>query len=491
MMPPIPWPLLYFLYSIAFVFGSAVLVGSGLSLYDLIAERKNPETESEFDSEKNVPLHRPLLRGFKAGLEHELCGNNETHLSRVPHSFRRPSSWSPTGSDRLRWLTLLGVMHARPISPSKSKRDCAEIELACCWPEDLICSLRYQSQTIGESKPCIPISRATLMTLFAMTNARPVFSYSSASGHRSAYPSYCGQWSITWPMGRPCFVSFAAHDSHTAATDVYPPSFAVRLDKCVEMLAGVVTDGAGWKLAFPGRMKKRGSWVLRERKRGLAGAHGQRHLWNMVGGKVYEVDLLVLEPFTDHESKEVVRLRVPTRNGMSDDLVVGKHEQNLLARALACLPWTSLSWSMHWGMRDILLAYGKVTMDRYRSQLAAVVKEKVKYIETALVEKGWDADFVRDSMGDLAESAILSGGGNSGDLVRVVVAIVKCLVDASDVGTLFHRDMTDFWLETIRAESHDLEVDTIVALTKFFVLEWSQELDYQLYHELPVELYLA
>lgn len=35
------------------------------------------------------------------------------------------------------------------------------------------------------------------------------------------------------------------------------------------------------------------------------------------------------------------------------------------------------------------------------------------------------------------------------------------------------------------------DMDDIVALTKVFVLEWSQELDYQLYHDLPVELLLA
>lgn len=31
----------------------------------------------------------------------------------------------------------------------------------------------------------------------------------------------------------------------------------------------------------------------------------------------------------------------------------------------------------------------------------------------------------------------------------------------------------------------------VVALTKFFVLEWSQDLDYELYHDLPVEVLLA
>jgi hypothetical protein len=34
-------------------------------------------------------------------------------------------------------------------------------------------------------------------------------------------------------------------------------------------------------------------------------------------------------------------------------------------------------------------------------------------------------------------------------------------------------------------------MDILVALTNFFVLEWSQELYYQLYHDLLVEILLA
>ena len=432
---------------------------------------------------KSPSQARPSSQGLKAGLEHGVCGSNEVHLSRVPHNFKIPLKWRLYS--RPNWLTLLGVVHSRPVSLT------AEIQPPSAWPEDLVNFETSQSQTVGDPKSCIPISRATLMTLFALTNARPIFSYSSASGYRSAYPSYCGQWSITWPIGRPCFVSLAGHDSHAAATDVYPLSFPARVDKCVEMLAGIVTDGKGWKLAFPGRAKSRGPWALRERKKGLAGAHGQRHLWNMVGGKVWEVDLLVLEPRENDKAEQRMGLELATKDRTLGALFVAEHEQSLLAKALDYLPWTSLSWSMHWGMRDILLAYGKPIMDRYRTQVATMVKEGVKSVESALVGKGWNPDLVKESMGDLAESTILSGSGNSGDMVRVVVAIVECLVEDSDVKIPLHLDTTTFWSEMRKVEDPRLEIDTLIALTKFLVLEWSQELDYQLYHELPVELYLV
>src|SRR4051812_35058980 len=60
---------------------------------------------------------------------------------------------------------------------------------------------------------------------------------------------------------------------------------------------------------------------------------------------------------------------------------MSKHEQELLARALDCLSWSSLSWSMHRGMKDILLAHGKATMDHSRRQLATVLRNGVTELE--------------------------------------------------------------------------------------------------------------
>ena len=430
----------------------------------------------------------PSMPGITAGLGNGFCDVNQVHLSRVPRGSKGSTGWH----------TIMSVVHPSSIALASDRKDSSKPTGDKSWPSVPPSSIVLKSPNPGEVRQCLQISRATLMTLFALTNARPIFTYSSTSGHRSAYPSYCGQWSITWPMGKPCLVSLIAHDSHTAATDVYPPSFPMRVDKCVEMLAGVVTDGKGWKLAFPGRAKGKGPWRLRNRKKGLAGAHGQRHLWNMVGGRVWEVDLLTLVRYEDDENIKGGKLEVPCLSGHGETaaVFVTEYEQMLLARVLDCLPWTSLSWSMHRGMRDVLLAYGKPIMDRYRARLAATIKtgvEEVEEMKQALVKRGWEPEFVHSSMGDLAESSILSGGGNSGDLVRVVVAIVECLVvlEAAQVDSPINRDKTRFWAGIKESGNVDLDIEGLVALTKFFVLEWSQELDYQLYHELPVELYLT
>jgi len=67
----------------------------------------------------------------------------------------------------------------------------------------------------------------------------------------------------------------------------------------------------------------------------------------------------------------------------------------------------------------------------------------------------------------------------------VVDALVAHAADESSA----NKDQTSFWRNKNRLD--ELGLDGIVALTKFFVLEWSQELDYQLYHELPTALYVG
>ena len=281
----------------------------------------------------------------------------------------------------------------------------------------------------------------------------------------------------------------------------------MRADKCVELLCGIVSDAAGWKLAFPGRAKGQGPWKLEETKKGFPGAHGSRHLYNMMGGRVFEVNLLSLVRCNSEiDTKDsALKLEIPCLTASPQNehdvavVFVPEPIQALLARALDCLPWSSLSWSLHRGLKDTLLAYGRPTMNRHRRRLASMLKRVAEEKFSSLVKKGWDAKFVKSSMGDMAESSIMAGVGNSGDLVRVVIAVLEVLIEHSqDDGWSKNKDETDFWKGLIQKTKDsdsdidlDLNMDSIIGLVKFFVLEWSQELDYQLYHQLPVSLYLT
>ncbi len=204
-----------------------------------------------------------------------------------------------------------------------------------------------------------PITRATLMTLLSLTNARQVYSYSSAAGHHSSYISYCGVWDITWPLGQKCTVNLAPHDVHTQAADVYPDTFPARVDRCIEMLSGIVSFSES-KVAFPGRAKSAGRWILEE----VRGFPGAGELYNKMGGKVFLLDSLALKPvFGDlpGESSAYVELSIPCLGQIEKQakLFVRPSELKTLAKSLDYLPWGRLSWSVHRGMKDLLVACGK------------------------------------------------------------------------------------------------------------------------------------
>ena len=250
----------------------------------------------------------------------------------------------------------------------------------------------------------------------------------------------------------------------------------------------------------PGRPRGKGGeagWTLKEKAKGFGGGHGSRHLYNMMGGKVLEVDVLIMvktaqedEDLPRKMEKNPLKLEIPCLAADSDVAVlfVPQHEAELLAKAIDHLPRSNLSWSLHRGLRDMLLAYGTPVMDRYRGELANLLKNELKKNEVALVDKGWDADFVHGPMADIAASAVLSGRGNSGDVVRVVVAIVEVSLEGSEYEKDVDRDLTAFWrgragrrevhedggvIESVEPFSTEQrldlkDMDMAVALTNFF-----------------------
>jgi hypothetical protein len=290
---------------------------------------------------------------------------------------------------------------------------------------------------------------------------------------------------ITWPIGQEAIVKFARHDS-LGATEVFPRSFLQRIDRCGQMVSGVVSSTSGLNVAFCGR-KEAGTYTLEHAPKGFQGAHGSRHLYNMLGGKAYEVDFLFARPSAGQEVGEqsslVLKLPSTEKNGVVN-MIISPQVESILKHALDCLPWNTLSWSLHRGLRDILLAYSKPVMDAHRKEFAGLLAKTVADKSALFAARGWDPAFVRDHMAQMGASAVLAGKGNSGDSVRVVTDIVWVMVGDWEVSRM---DDVSFW----RKSERSLDLEGIVALTKVFVLEWSQEFDYQMYHNIPLSLYFG
>lgn len=451
-------------------------------------------------------LAKPIPRGpvIRARLDEGLGGQNQIAISRLPMGITGTASWT----------ICLSVFHKSSLHQSRFRRretskpnnknlvlekesisfyitmedptgSCeSEVTPETCW-----LSLHTQPLTRQGSSTALIIDRTTLMVLFSLVNSRELFRYNDASGHRAAYTSYCGNWYIEWPLGAPCTVRFAPHESHRVATDVYPRLFHRRVDKCIQMMAGVIsTEGdPPFRCAFTGR-KPGGSWILEHQRRGFPGAHGSRHLYHLVGGNVYETDYLYARCLDDQVPQGCLQLILPgKKKDAKVTMYVPPREQEILAQALDSIPWDNVSWSIHWGLRDLLAAFAKPTMDRFRSCLAAQLKRIVNDHKDRLQACGWTRSFIDTSMGDFAASAVLAGEGESGDAVRVVAAIAALpwSDDSADM------DETMFW----RAERHhpvpengELSPTAVIALTKCFMLEWSMAFDYRFYDFLPSKI---
>ena len=173
----------------------------------------------------------PLLT---ARLSNGFCGHNIIHVSRLP--------FEQTG--KANWTALLAVLHKRRLLAARTpalqpalaeKKEgiyVIEVEGMSNVPVESPswASLPTRPLVCHGSTACTVVSRATLITMLSLCNARCIFRHSGAAGHRAAYASYSGQWYIEWPPGGPAVVHFAAHDSHAMSNDVYPASFERRID---------------------------------------------------------------------------------------------------------------------------------------------------------------------------------------------------------------------------------------------------------------------
>ncbi|EUC38293.1 hypothetical protein COCCADRAFT_22171 [Bipolaris zeicola 26-R-13] len=434
-----------------------------------------------------------MIQGF--------CSHNQLLISRLPAYGATESSYS-------RLLHLFHEPHASVyVYNELLRREKASWESV----PDTVQLLSIEGKR-GTSIPGVPISRTTLIALLLLTNARVIHEFSSSSGYRAALGSWCGQWYIQWEMGQQhALVSLRAHDSHSPATDVYAPVFSARVDACVKMMAGVVQHPSGgpnlFAVAFPGRMPA-GEYYLQYQENGFALSHGARHIYNMNGGKVYEVDFLlprkkeqdvfVISRTGQDEAEVILDLPSSKQEVHPVRMYIAPNEQAILAQCLDFLPWAYLSWSIHRGMRDILLAFSRKTMHEYRQRLAQQLRDAVPQHREVLVKQGWEPSFVDEHMGIMASSAILAERGNSGDAVRIVTALAALEHSGGYEPDLSDLDETTFWRRSVServtgTEEDGVDVerlsrDTVVALVKCFVLEWSVDFDYQFYHRLPIDL---
>lgn len=439
----------------------------------------------------------PIIKGNYGGL----CGVSPIHVSRQPH----PREGKTVG--KATWTAILATLHPYTLLPGIEKpRDLRP------WQRRLENqTYRHDLMMYRGDKICTKITRIALIVCLVVCNACQNSKYSGDSGVRVSYGGYTGSWQIQWPIGGHAELEFFGLDSHDANTETHPLTFSRRVDKCVLMLMGVIHHPTLGKLGFAEPIKQ-GDSLLKFESQGFSSNGKTCHLYNMMRcGNYYEVDYLVRyqlqEPYTQEDtivltlpSPEVDLNRLPWKNPKptNSTVFVPPFEQEKLATALDCLPWSQLGWSVHRGMQCLLVAYAKPIMDLHREALASKLQTAVTLKQHQLMLKscGWQESFIKNHMGSIAANSVRKSGGDSGDNVRIVTDIARLLAPNGSVDL----DKTCFWRGQIENRKRDpatlvvdprLEPDAIIALTKLFVLDWSNELDHRLYEDFPLELLVS
>lgn len=440
----------------------------------------------------------PVIKGNYYGV----FGVSPIHVSRQP----LPREGKTVG--KASWTVVLAILHPYSLLPGDEwpRRDPRPWQKMLNNPAHRHDLVMYRGDKI-----CTKITRIALIVCIVVTNAVQNSKYSGDSGLRVSYGGYTGSWQIQWPIGGHAEVEFFGLDSHYTDMETHPLTFSRRVDKCVLMLVGVINHPTLGKLGFA-EPKKQGNSLLKFESEGFSSNGRTCHLYNMMRcGSCYEVDYLVRSPLQDpHPDENTVVLTIPSpevdlnRIPLKDQtptnsiVFVPPFEQEKLATALDCLPWSQLGWSVHRGMQCLLVAYGKPIMDLHREALASKLQAAVESHQNQVMLKywGWEPKFIKNHMGSNAANSVRNSGGESGDNVRIVTDIAKLLARDS----LLDLDETRFWRRQIKNRKKDpatlavnpnLEPDTIIALTKLFVLEWSHELHHKLYEDFPLELLVA
>ena len=482
-------------------------IGAYRSLLDPFHDNRGPASLGLWAEDEDLFAHlylkRPTPRGprIEGKCTEGLCGLNVIHVSRKPIGMVGRASWTK----------ILEVFHPDSLNMPSSLEGKFKGNDPVVIPMESPWKARLQTRRLRKNRDraCTTITRTAFITCLVLSNAYQIYKYSGAAGLRVAYSGYTGIWELQWPLGASAEVEFFPLDSHDPAQEMHPRTFKRRVDKCNLMLMGVIIGPTVGKLGFA-EPKDSGCSVLEYHKNGFI-AHGKTtHLYNMMGGNYYDVDYLLRRPYHSGNKppENALKLSIPNpefdlnrkplpprdQEQQSSFVFVPDLEQNLLAAALDCLPWSPLGWSVHRGMQSLLVAYGELTMKAYRPALAYTLREGIRSQGDQLECQGWRPSFVRNYMADAAAASVMMDGGDSGDSVRIVTAVALSLWSGRDEEEL---DDTKFWRSQVGRKFDEeipvqiLETDVVIALTKLFVLEWSNELDHKLYEDLPLEMLVA
>lgn len=479
------------------------------------------------NSKRHWALIRPPPEGpvLEADL-HTCLGCETIYLSGYP----LPGTGIPS------WISLLRKFHAsklnntRPIHFGAISRHFGRLEKGLAWNVNESRNVRDEISNLvssGKSHPSeeywkkelkkqtlimyngiasTTIDPTTLIIFILLSQMAMEYRHDGPMGLSITFVGYTGKLRIK--SGMETIVEYEEFRDIQKGHNPYPISFPRKPRDCVHMALGIVDRNPEDKVAFDERQLSDGRrYTLTLQKKGYHAQDYANDVYDLMGGRSSDVDFLPFEPADGHHARVTSGLHrfvIKSEDNFRVEVHLDQHISAIIADCLDKLPWSVLGWSIHRGMKDVLLGFALPSLELYRRELAAVFRLAATTYADKLIEQEWKEGFVRTRVPDIVEAAF-DGRSKSGNVCRVIAALAEQIHEHGLPTTTVPQQAADpitkptnFWKNqlinpppnssSVAPKKKSLDPDAVTALTKVFFLKCSHEFDYRVYHKLPQKM---
>lgn len=362
--------------------------------------------------------------------------------------------------------------------------------------------LKKQTLVMHNGIASTSIDSATLVIFILLSQMTMEWRHDGPMGLSITFVGYTGKLRIK--SGAETVVEYEQFRDVQKGQNPYPISFPRKPRDCVHMGLGIVDRNPEDKIAFDDRQPDNGqSYVIVMQKKGYHGQNYANDVYDLMGGCSSDVDFLAFQSMAGHESR-VGPYKINAEGGHT--FFLDRDISMIIADCLDKLPWSVLGWSIHEGMKDVLLGFASASLDLYRQELAILFRHAATTYANNLIDKEWKEGFVRTRVPDIVGAAF-DDRLKSGKVCRVIAALAEEIwqhgmpntttnayqsADSITKPAKFWKDQLEDPLRSLaRPVKKSLDPDAVVALTKAYFLKCSYDFDYPVYHKLPQKMIMV
>lgn len=361
--------------------------------------------------------------------------------------------------------------------------------------------LKQQTLVMYNGVASAMIDSTTLIVFILLSQMTVEYRHEGPMGLSITFVGYTGKLRIK--SAAETVVEYEQYRDVQKGNNPYPISFPRKPRDCVHMGLGIVDRNPEDKIAFDDKQPSDGkTYTITLQKKGYHGQDYANDVYDLMGGRSSDVDFLAFKSMEGYHDPAGC-YGFETEGGYS--FFLDQRMSALVADCLDNLPWSVLGWSIHEGMKDLLLGFASAFLDLYSQELAILFRQAATTYADNLIHKEWKERFVRTRVPDIVGAAF-DDRLKSGNVCRVVAALAEEIWEHGLPTTTTAYQSADsitkptkFWKDQLKDPQHTLfkpmkkllDPDAIVALTKAYFLKCSFKFDYRVYHKLPQKMIMV